>query len=96
MVPEAEKKNVDLKKLKFYHGKGCEQCSGLGYKGRIGIYEIFTMNKEIEKVILSAEVSEYIIQELAVKGGMVTMVQDGLLKALEKITTPEEIFRVIE
>ncbi len=95
-LPEAEKKNVDLKHLKFYRGKGCEQCSGLGYKGRVGIYEIFTMNKEIEQAILSSEVSEYVIQELAVKSGMVTMVQDGLLKALDKITTAEEVFRVIE
>lgn len=95
-LPEAEKKNVDLKNLHFYRGKGCEECSGLGYKGRVGIYEIFTMNKEIEQAILSAEVSEYAIQDLAVKGGMVTMVQDGLLKALEKITTVAEVFRVIE
>jgi len=95
-LPEAEKNNVDLKHLKFYRGKGCKECSGLGYKGRIGIYEIFTMNKEIEQAILSAQVSEYVIQELAVKSGMVTMAQDGLLKALDKITTVEEVFRVIE
>ena len=95
-LPEAEKKNVDLHKLKFYRGKGCEECSGLGYKGRIGIYEIFIMSKEIEKIILSAEVSEYTIQELAVKSGMVTMAQDGLLKALDKITTVDEVFRVTE
>ena len=95
-LPEAEKKNVDLKNLKFVRGKGCDKCSGLGYKGRVGIYEIFTMNKEIEQAILSAEVSEYVIQELAVKSGMVTMVQDGLLKALDKVTTAEEVFRVIE
>jgi type II secretory ATPase GspE/PulE/Tfp pilus assembly ATPase PilB-like protein len=96
VLPEAEKKNIDLKKLHFYKGKGCEACSGLGYKGRIGIYEIFTMSKEVEQVILSAQVSEYVIQELAVKNGMVTMVQDGLLKALDKITTVEEVFRVTE
>jgi type II secretory ATPase GspE/PulE/Tfp pilus assembly ATPase PilB-like protein len=96
VLPEAEKKNIDLKKLHFYRGKGCEACSGLGYKGRIGIYEIFTMSKEVEQVILSAQVSEYVIQELAVKNGMVTMVQDGLLKALDKITTVEEVFRVTE
>lgn len=95
-LPAAEKKNVDFKKLKFYKGKGCEECSGLGYKGRIGIYEIFTMNKEIEQAILGSQISEYAIQELALKGGMVTMVQDGLLKALDKITTVEEVFRVIE
>ncbi|MEK7681095.1 MAG: GspE/PulE family protein [Patescibacteria group bacterium] len=95
-LPEAESKKIDLKKLEFYKGKGCKECSGLGYKGRVGIYEIFTMSKEVEKVILSAEVSEYSIQELAVKNGMVTMAQDGLLKALDKITSVGEVFRVIE
>lgn len=54
------------------------------------------MNKEIEQVILSQEVSEYTIQELAVKQGMVTMAQDGVLKALEKITSLEEVFRVAQ
>ncbi|MFA6547829.1 MAG: GspE/PulE family protein [Candidatus Magasanikbacteria bacterium] len=95
-LPEAEKKNVDMNNLHFYKGKGCEKCSGLGYKGRVGIYEIFTMTKEIEQIILSTEVSEYKIQELAVKGGMTTMAQDGLLKALDKITSLDEIFRVTE
>ncbi len=95
-LPPNEQKNVDLTKLQFYIGKGCEQCSGLGYKGRIGIYEIFIMNKDIESVITSAQMSEYTIQELAIKAGMVTMVQDGLLKALDKITTVEEVFRVVE
>ena len=95
-LPPAEKKNVDLKNLHFYRGKGCKECSGLGYKGRVGIYEIFTMSKEIEQIIVSAEVSEYVIQELAVKSGMVTMAQDGLLKTLDKITSVEEVFRVIE
>ncbi len=95
-LPEVEKKNVNFKNLHFYKGKGCAECSGLGYKGRIGIYEIFTMNKEIEQAILSSQISEYAIQELAVKGGMVTMFQDGLLKALDKITSVEEVFRVIE
>ncbi len=95
-LPEAEKKNVDLNNLHFYKGKGCEKCSGLGYKGRIGIYEIFAMTKEIEQIILSTEVSEYKIQDLAVKDGMTTMAQDGLLKALDKITSLSEVFRVTE
>lgn len=93
---EEEKKNVDLENLHFYKGKGCEKCSGLGYKGRIGIYEIFTMNKEVEKIILSGQVSEYTIQELIIKDGMVTMAQDGLLKALEKITSIDEVLRVTQ
>lgn len=95
-LPAGEKEKVDFTNLKFYRGKGCESCSGLGYKGRIGIYEIFTMNKEIEEIILTGQTSEYAIQEIAVKNGMVTMVQDGLLKALNKVTTVEEVFRVTE
>ena len=95
-VPEAERQGIDLQNLHFYKGGGCEACSGLGYKGRIGIYEIFIMNKEIEGVILSSKVSEYTIQEIAVKNGMVTMVQDGILKALNKTTSISEVFRVAE
>ncbi len=95
-LPEDEKASLDLDNLKFYKGAGCDHCSGLGYKGRVGIYEIFIMNKEIEQAILEAQVSEYKIQELAQKNGMVTMVQDGLLKALDKATSVEEVFRVIE
>jgi type II secretory ATPase GspE/PulE/Tfp pilus assembly ATPase PilB-like protein len=93
-LPPNEKSK--LPPLQFYHGKGCEECSGLGYKGRIGIYEIFIMSKELEAIILSNSVSEYKIQELALSQGMVTMVQDGLLKALNKVTTVEEVFRVTE
>ncbi len=95
-LPEEEKKNINFDNLVFYRGRGCAACSGLGYKGRVGIYEIFTMNKELETIILSGQLSEYSIQELAVKNGMTTMAQDGLLKALDKITTVEEVFRVTE
>jgi len=95
-MPEIERQKLDLDNLKFYKGAGCKECSGLGYKGRIGIYEIFIMNKEIENVILSGKVSEYTIQEIALKNGMITMVQDGILKALGKITSLEEVFRVAE
>ena len=95
-LPESEKTEVDIENMKFYKGKGCDHCSGLGYKGRVGIYEIFVINKEVEQAILAEQVSEYKIQEIAEKDGMVTMVQDGLLKALDKITSVEEVFRVIE
>lgn len=86
--------HVDLENLKFFHGKGCKACQGIGYKGRIGIYEMFSMNEEIEKLIIENRVSEYEMQRIAVADGMVTMVQDGLLKSLEGITTPEEVFKV--
>lgn len=87
---------VDLNNLKFYNSSGCEACQNLGYKGRVGIYEIMMMNKEIEQLTLKGEISEYIMQEIAVKNGMITMAQDGLLKALDGVTSVEEVFRVAE
>ncbi|MEK7103435.1 MAG: hypothetical protein AAB870_03770, partial [Patescibacteria group bacterium] len=77
--------SVDMTEMKFWGPVGCNDCYGIGYKGRIGIYEIMTMNKDIEGVMLSAAVSEYAIQEIAVQNGMITMVQEGLLRALQGI-----------
>eukprot|EP00825_Cyclidium_porcatum_P003253 TRINITY_DN11501_c0_g1_i1.p1 TRINITY_DN11501_c0_g1~~TRINITY_DN11501_c0_g1_i1.p1 ORF type:complete len:310 (-),score=25.87 TRINITY_DN11501_c0_g1_i1:90-1019(-) len=85
---------VDVNNMHFYKGKGCDKCHGIGYKGRIGLYEIMEMCQEIEQVILSGKVSEYEIEEIAIKNGMLKIVQDGLLKALEGTTTIEEVFRV--
>ncbi len=87
---------IDFNNLKFYKGKGCDICNNLGYKGRMGIYEIFAMTPEIEKVILSGQVSEYEMQDIALAQGMISMVQDGLLKALDGITSVEEVFSVAE
>jgi type IV pilus assembly protein PilB len=95
-IPESAGVKIDFKKLNFYRGKGCDACGGLGFRGRIGIYEIMTMNKDIEKIILSGQTSEYEMREVARKHGMITMAQDGLLKALDGITTVEEVFRMAE
>ncbi|MDO8621913.1 MAG: GspE/PulE family protein [bacterium] len=95
-LPEDERKSREEKPPQFWKGKGCDACHDTGFKGRIGIYEIFAMSKEIEQIILSTQVSEYQMQEIAVKQGMVTMVQDGILKALDGITTVEEVFSVAE
>jgi len=96
-VSSAERlQDEELNNLKFYKGQGCPVCHGLGYKSRVGVYEIMTMNAEIEKIILSGKVSEYEIQEIAVKSGMLTMVQDGLLKAKDGITSVEEVFKKTE
>jgi len=91
-IPPTANVKVDLNNLKFMGpGKGCETCNGMSYKGRVGIYEIFSMSKDIEAAILESTVSEYKIQELAVKEGMITMAQDGLLKALDGLTSVDEV-----
>lgn len=82
--------------LKFFKGAGCESCQGIGYKGRIGIYEVMPMSKDVEELVLSGKVSEYDMRGIALKNGMINMAQDGILKALDGITTIEEIFRVAE
>ncbi|MEP7162229.1 MAG: GspE/PulE family protein [Candidatus Moraniibacteriota bacterium] len=72
---------------------GCAACHFTGYKGRLGIFEIFKITTEIEKIINNFGSEEEIFQA-ALEDGMVTMTQDGILKALEGITTLDEVWRV--
>jgi len=95
-LPPTSGYKVDLNNLKFYRGQGCDECNHIGLKGRIGIYEIFSMSPDIEKEILSGKTSEYRMAELAFNQGMITMAQDGILKALDGITQVDEVFRVAE
>ncbi len=95
-LPKDEKEKIDFDNLKFYKGTGCEKCQNIGYKGRIGIYEIIIINEEIEKIILSGKISEYDMRNIALKKGMTSMIQDGILKAIDGITSIEEVFRVAQ
>ncbi len=79
---------------KIYKAVGCEQCSSLGYKGRLGIYEAIVISPEIQKAIQNINLTDIEIEQLAVAAGTVTMLQDGLVKALNGETTVEEVFRV--
>ena len=76
----------------LYKGEGCEQCQD-GYKGRTGIYEVFEMNGAIEKLLLTRATTSAISAQ-AQADGMITMQQDGILKALNGVTTLEEVARV--
>ncbi|MGB9743427.1 MAG: GspE/PulE family protein [Minisyncoccales bacterium] len=79
--------------LKIPKPTGCAYCNFTGYRGRIGIYETFIVDDEMEKFILTSP-SIVAMKELAIKKGMVLMRQDGLIKVLEGITTIEEVERV--
>ncbi len=75
-------------------GRGCEMCRHTGYKGRIGFYELLTMNAEIaEMVVRRASLSD--LKEAAKANGMKELREDGLQKVLELQTTPEEVMRVV-
>jgi len=79
--------------LKIPKTEGCRVCNSTGFKGRIGIFEAFLIDAEIEKFILSKP-SIAALKELAIKKGMITMKQDGLIKVLEGLTTLEEVERI--
>lgn len=81
------------KVISFYEPVGCEKCNNLGYKGRIGIFEAMIVSDAIKKLI-SDDVPEGDINKVAVSEGMITLIQDGYLKAVEGITTIEEVLRV--
>jgi type IV pilus assembly protein PilB len=82
--------------LKFYQGQGCPKCNGTGYKGRLGIYESIEMIPEMQKKIQEPGVTAFDIEQEAIKHGTVTMIQDGIIKALDGETSVEEVFRVID
>lgn len=77
----------------IYHGAGCSECNGTGYRGRIGIFEIFTINDEARHLIYK-EVGSSELRRKARELGMRTLREDGLRKVLAGRTTIEEVLRV--
>ncbi len=79
--------------LKVPQAKGCKDCNFTGYRGRTGVFEAFLVDEEMEKFILQNP-SIAALRKEAIKRGMVTMQQDGLIKVLNGITTIEEVERI--
>lgn len=75
-------------------GVECAACGGLGYKGRVGIFEVMTITDPIKDIMSSVDVAEHVIAKIAVEEGMVPLATDGIIKASQGITTIEEVFRV--
>ena len=73
---------------------GCEKCNGTGYTGRMGIYEILTVNREIKKII-SSNSADYEIEETAISCGMKTLQRGGLDALLNGDTSISEFIRVL-
>jgi type II secretory ATPase GspE/PulE/Tfp pilus assembly ATPase PilB-like protein len=82
-----------LAAIRLFRGRGCAQCSGSGFRGRAGIFELFEIDDRIRSMIMERRDATRIRAE-AIAGGMKTMFQDGLAKALLGETTLEEVFRV--
>ena len=90
----SKKYKKDLDKLYLYKGKGCKVCSDSGYKGRVGIFEVMEMSEVVKEKVLK-KASSVEIEKAAKKIGMSTMLEDGIDKVLNGITTLDEVFRVV-
>ncbi len=82
-----------METMLFYRGKGCKQCNQEGYRGRIGIYEILEVDDKVANLILNRAPSQELLKA-ALDQGMLTMLDDGFIKAKCGITTIEEVMRV--
>lgn len=80
---------------RLYHPKGCEHCGGSGYRGRLAITEILTMNDEIRRLVLQ-HADAGVLLNAARAAGMRTMYEDGCRKALAGMTSIEEVIRVTQ
>ncbi|MEK7136969.1 MAG: ATPase, T2SS/T4P/T4SS family, partial [Patescibacteria group bacterium] len=80
--------------VRLYRGKGCDACAGTGYRDRTGIFEVMIVTDAIRSLVAESADAE-VIEKAAIQGGMTTMLDDGLEKAVEGITTLEEVLRVI-
>lgn len=93
--PGEEKKASDNHELSLtlFRAAGCAKCNKTGYSGRLGIYEVLEVTDKIGEMIVAKAQSEE-IEKTAINAGMVTMAQDGFIKALIGVTTIEEVMRV--
>ncbi|MDA1334818.1 MAG: type II/IV secretion system protein [bacterium] len=92
-LPKTYKK-PDLTNIKTFGSNACDKCNYTGYKGRIGVFEAFLIDDEIEQLILKNP-SEAAVREAAVRKGMASMLQDGILKLLLGLTTFSELKRTV-
>ena len=74
-------------------GDGCRRCEQSGYRGRTGIYELMVMDKTIRQEVIKRTPAD-VIREIAIAGGMQTLMTDGLIKVNRQQTSPEEVLRV--
>ena len=88
-------KKQNINSMLFYRGKGCNHCDNSGYKGRLGIYETLEVTEKMSELILR-NASRDELEKLAIEEGMMTLLQDGFIKAKNGLTSLEEVLRVTQ
>ncbi|MCH2189197.1 GspE/PulE family protein [Candidatus Gracilibacteria bacterium] len=94
MVEETGMNKMLVKNMKLYEGAGCKHCNHSGYLGRIGLYEIISLNENLREAIREGATADEILKQ-ARKTDMIPMQEDGILKAIKGYTTIEEVLRVL-
>ena len=96
-VPDSAKKDPNIKDPKYvWEPVGCKSCRHSGYSDRIGVFEVLQMTEGLSELIYRKQFSESEIAKEAKKQGMISMRQDAILKALQGITTIEEVLQIAE
>jgi type IV pilus assembly protein PilB len=85
----------DIQERPIFKPRGCDHCNGLGFRGRIGIFEMMQMNNEIRTLAFERAPTNK-IRKAAMAGGMKSLLMDGKLKVLNGVTTPEEVIKVAQ
>ncbi len=94
-VPEKAKAELGVEVTHLWRGRGCTHCMDTGYRGRIAIFELLSVDDEIKEMVL-LKASARKINDVAAKKGMRSLRQDGLDKAIKGVTTIDEVFRVTQ
>ncbi|MCF7958972.1 MAG: Flp pilus assembly complex ATPase component TadA [Phycisphaerae bacterium] len=89
---ELELSQEDIAGRSFYYGKGCDYCNNTGYRGRMGIYEIMTLNDEMREAIMD-RASSNVLREMAIKNGMTSMRDAGITAIFDGLTSIDEVVR---
>lgn len=79
--------------VELYRGKGCDSCSGTGFRGRVAVYEILVLDDDIRDALNAPNFSEVMLRDVAKEKGMLNLRQEGLRKVLEGVTTVEEVLK---
>lgn len=83
----------EIKNYQFYRGAGCQHCHYTGYAGRVGVYELLIMNEAIKNAVLE-KMTSYQIRRISIEhSGLVSLLEDGIVKAVNGVTTFEEILK---
>jgi type II secretory ATPase GspE/PulE/Tfp pilus assembly ATPase PilB-like protein len=85
---------IDESGVKLYKAGGCPACSNTGYKGRMGVHELLTLNDNL-KTAIDKKVSSDDMKKIAIENGMKTLFEDGAFKVRQGFTSLEELLRVV-